>query len=73
MAEKMTKAQARYLSELPEAPNGGRRAITPPHKAMYRKLESKGLIERTNPCAPIARYVITPAGRRALDEASHDR
>lgn len=67
MSAKLTKAQARYLSELPDPPDDGRRALTPPHKAMFRKLASMGMAEITNPLAPISRYVRTPAGRAALE------
>ncbi|MBB3020617.1 hypothetical protein FHR70_003703 [Microvirga lupini] len=66
----VTEAQKRYLAEIPDS-LPGRRAMTPPHKRMYRKLERQGLIVAARYADGLklfetAYFIRTDAGRAAL-------
>lgn len=70
MAEKMTKAQRFILTALNDCTAPWWPA-SPYNKSMLTRIEKMGFAWRRYG-HPIG-WVITDAGRRALDEASHDR
>jgi hypothetical protein len=67
---RLSEAQKRYLAEIPDA-LPGRRAMTPPHKRMYRRLERLGLIVAARYADGLklfetAYFIRTDAGRASL-------